>query len=140
MLRVHSQTKHRFPDSFSLFHTVFNCQKDVTVTLIQANHRFYLEIKDTGFRCTSFVLSLFHVTQGIQVVLTSLRRATFSLLACFCISRPLTIMLGASTDVRSNSYAKRRKDERKTIEDDRKGNRRVTLLTSITCQFTAVAP
>jgi len=33
------------------------------------------------------------------------------------------------------------KDERKKkIEDERKGNRRVTLLTSITCQFTAAAP
>lgn len=100
-------------------------------------------MKDSGFKSAPFFrLSLFHfATQAhLSAFLYLFSPTVFR--RCFCSSHPLTIMLGVSTDVRYNSDAARRKGEQggKKIEDERKGNRRVTLLTSITCQFTAVAP
>lgn len=122
--------------------------------LSQAKHRLLSEIKDTCFQCALHFLSVTFISHGgIQLIFLPRLWAHYSpppplttnshltppahLLARFCTSHPLTIMLGASTDVRSNSYAARRRDKRKKIEDERKGNRRVTLLTSITCQFRA---
>ena len=119
-------------------------KQDLRVVFIQAKH--CLKIKYIGFRCSTFFVCHYFMLQSEHKSfsptsqLAQLPFPLFGLLACFRISHPLTIVLGASTDVRSNSYARRRKDERKKIEDERKGNRRVTLLTSITCQFTAVAP
>lgn len=131
--------------SSSLFHAPSSLPKqDSRITFTQEKHS--LKIKDIGFRCTSYFFLSVTIscceanTSNLLPLCAQLFPPRFGLLACFCSSYPLTIMLRASTDVRGNSYAMRRKDERKKTEDERKGNRLVTLLTSITCQFTAVAP
>lgn len=64
----------------------------------------------------------------------------FTLLVCFCLSPVNNNTQGVHRCKKVTAMLKEEKMGGKKIEDERKESRRVTLLKSITCQFTAVAP
>lgn len=89
-------------------------------------------------------LSWLHVTLGIQVIFphgyAQSPPPPFTLLVCFCLSPVNNNTQGVHRCKKVTAMLKEEKMGGKKIEDERKESRRVTLLKSITCQFTAVAP